>query len=50
LGWITAFVFAAVLAALGGVMWLLVDPGRDRYSDSRSIVGQEDAGTAARAN
>ena len=26
--WIAAFVFAAAMAAMGGVMWLLVDPSR----------------------
>ena len=34
MGWIAAFVFAAVLAAIGGAMWLLVDPGR-RTIESR---------------
>ncbi len=32
MGWIAAFVFAAVLAAFGGAMWLLVDPGRGKSS------------------
>lgn len=27
-GWTSAFVFAAVLSVAGGVLWLLVDPGR----------------------
>jgi MFS transporter, ACS family, glucarate transporter len=34
LGWIAAFVCAAVLAAMGGAMWLLVDPGRERLRDA----------------
>ena len=33
MGWIAAFVFAAVLAAFGGAMWLLVDPGRGKNSN-----------------
>jgi ACS family glucarate transporter-like MFS transporter len=33
MGWIAAFVFAAVLAAFGGAMWLLVDPGRGKRSN-----------------
>ena len=33
MGWIAAVVFAAVLAVLGGAMWLLVDPGRRRTAD-----------------
>ncbi len=28
MGWVAAFVFAAVLAAMGAAMWLLVDPAR----------------------
>ena len=28
MGWITAFVFAAALACVGGAMWLLVNPNR----------------------
>jgi ACS family glucarate transporter-like MFS transporter len=28
IGWTAAFVFAAALAAIGGAMWLLVDPSR----------------------
>jgi ACS family glucarate transporter-like MFS transporter len=28
IGWSAAFVFAAALAAMGGAMWLLVDPSR----------------------
>jgi ACS family glucarate transporter-like MFS transporter len=30
MGWIAAFVFAAALAAVGGAMWLLVDPSRGK--------------------
>jgi ACS family glucarate transporter-like MFS transporter len=42
MGWIAAFVFAAVLAAFGGAMWLLVDPGRKQTSrapSSRLVSG-----------
>jgi len=41
MGWIAAFVFAAILAALGGVMWLLVDPNRQKL---KSPVGAGGAG------
>jgi ACS family glucarate transporter-like MFS transporter len=34
IGWIAAFVFAAALAAMGGAMWLLVDPSRPVASNS----------------
>jgi ACS family glucarate transporter-like MFS transporter len=45
IGWIAAFVFAAALAAVGGAMWLLVDPGRRAASDSSA--GSADANAAA---
>lgn len=32
MGWIAALVFAAILAAIGGAMWLLVDQGRGTAS------------------
>lgn len=35
--WIAAFVFAAVLAVVGGSMWLIVDPGGGRAPVSGSI-------------
>ena len=38
MGWIAAFVFAAALAAFGGAMWLLVDPGRRITSDAIAPV------------
>jgi ACS family glucarate transporter-like MFS transporter len=38
MGWIAAFVFAAVLAALGGVLWLLVDPSRHRGSQAATLL------------
>jgi ACS family glucarate transporter-like MFS transporter len=47
MGWIAAFVFAAVLAVLGGAMWLLVDPARSKgpeagneFADARSTGTQ----------
>jgi ACS family glucarate transporter-like MFS transporter len=42
IGWISAFVFAACLAVLGGAMWLLVDPERP-HIEKRGIVGHERA-------
>jgi ACS family glucarate transporter-like MFS transporter len=47
MGWIAAFVFAAILAALGGVLWLLVDPRRRRNPAPATTVGHEGASTAA---
>jgi ACS family glucarate transporter-like MFS transporter len=37
MGWIAAFVCAAVLAAFGGAMWLLVDQGRGRAPEAGSM-------------
>jgi ACS family glucarate transporter-like MFS transporter len=48
LGWIAAFVFAAALAAVGGAMWLLVDPGR-RKDTAATRAANADAPRAARA-
>jgi len=47
MGWIAAFVFAAVLAALGGVLWLLVDPVRRKGLEAATLVGDPAAATAA---
>jgi ACS family glucarate transporter-like MFS transporter len=38
IGWSAAFVFAAVLAAVGGALWLLVDPSRPLAPHSRAIT------------
>jgi ACS family glucarate transporter-like MFS transporter len=38
MGWIAAFVFAAALAAFGGAMWLLVDPGRGKNSSLDEVI------------
>jgi ACS family glucarate transporter-like MFS transporter len=45
MGWIAAFVFAAVLATVGGVMWLLVDPGRRRAKAPSAIIAELGAAT-----
>lgn len=37
MGWIAAFVFAACLAAFGGIMWLLVDPGRRKTPNTTTV-------------
>jgi ACS family glucarate transporter-like MFS transporter len=49
IGWSSAFVFAAILAAIGGGLWLLVDPGRvagDGVDDSGRLaalnIGSDD--------
>jgi MFS transporter, ACS family, glucarate transporter len=34
IGWSFAFAFAAILAAAGGALWLLIDPGRTHISSS----------------
>ena len=47
MGWIAAFVFAAVLAAFGGAMWLLVDPGRGKGSAADALA--DDSGTVMTA-
>ena len=50
LGWVAAFVCAAALAAVGGAMWLLVDPGRQKRSTSAGLpVDTQIASTSARA-
>jgi MFS transporter, ACS family, glucarate transporter len=50
LGWIAAFVFAAALAAMGGAMWLLVDPGRRNESAPGTMPAEpQTASTALRA-
>ena len=38
MGWIAAFVFAALLAAFGGAMWLLVDPVRGKSSKLDEVI------------
>jgi ACS family glucarate transporter-like MFS transporter len=43
IGWSFAFVFAAILAATGGALWLLVDPGRVRTSPSSLAAAEANA-------
>jgi MFS transporter, ACS family, glucarate transporter len=38
MGWIAAFVFAAVLSVFGGAMWLLVDPRREKISKLDEVI------------
>ena len=40
-GWNFAFIFAATLAALGGLLWLMVDPGRPIAASSREVCASE---------
>ena len=47
MGWIAAFVFAAVLAASGGVLWLLVDPSRRKGSAAARVIVDPATTTAA---
>lgn len=47
MGWIAAFVFAAVLAALGGVLWLLVDPDRRKGPQAAALIVDPAVATAA---
>jgi ACS family glucarate transporter-like MFS transporter len=42
-GWVAAFVFAAALAAMGGAMWLLVDPSRPAASHSSAPAADANA-------
>ncbi len=42
-GWNFAFIFAATLAALGGLLWLMVDPGRPFAASSRATANNEPA-------
>lgn len=49
IGWVAAFVFAAVLAVMGGAMWLLVDPTRTVTSQPNTPVADPNvASTMAR--
>ena len=43
IGWSFAFVFAAILAAAGGVLWLLVDPGRTHPSPPSLVAADVNA-------
>ena len=42
MGWIAAFVFAAILAVIGGAMWLMVDPGRGNALVSGSRIADSE--------
>ena len=44
MGWVAAFVFAAALAVVGGLMWLIVDPNRGRAAAVRPL--QTDSATS----
>jgi ACS family glucarate transporter-like MFS transporter len=43
IGWSAAFVFAAMLAAVGGALWLLVDPNRPPAPHSSTITADSTA-------